>query len=122
MASISFSGNGNNGNGSISGVSLAHRKLSPRERIQLAADVVSGACQYTPTQADIASSFGVHPSQLCRELKEREERKVAKRDRDSWAVDHIVMGWNSASDSALDRAVREIGLARVYDVVDRLTR
>ena len=119
MASTNFT---ENGNGSISGLSLAHRKLSTRERVQLAADVAAGVYRYDPTKAEIAASFKVHPSQLSRELREREGREVAQRDRDSWAVDCIVTGWNSAPDSALDDAVRKIGLARVYDVVARLTR
>jgi len=119
---MAFTNSSGNGNSSISGLSLAHSKLDTRKRIQLAADVATGACQYHPTKAQVAASFKVHPSQLSRELREREQREVARRDRDSWAVDCIVTGWNSASDSALDEAVREIGLARVFDVVDRLTR
>jgi len=119
MAYISTNGNGN---GSISGRSLAHQKLSFRERLTLAADVATGVYRYDPTKAQIASSFKVHPSQLSRELREREGREAARRDHDNWAVDHIVMGWDSASESALDEAVLKIGLARVYDVLDRLTR
>ena len=111
-----------NGNGSISGLSLAHRKLSTRERVQLAADVATGVYRYDPTKAEIAASFKVHPSQLSRELREREQQEAAQRDRDSWAVDCIVVGWNSASDAAVDEAVRKIGIARVFDAVDRLTR
>src|SRR5262249_12431161 len=109
-----------NGGGSISGLSLAHRQLNTRERVQLAADVATCVYRYDPTKAEIAASFKVHPSQLSRELREREQREVAQRDCDSWAVDSIVTAWNSASDSALDDAVHKIGLARVYDVVDRL--
>jgi hypothetical protein len=112
MTSINFS---ENGNGSISGLSLAHRKLSARERVQLAADVASGVYRYDPTNAEIAASFKVHPSRLSRELKGREEREAARHYSDDWAVDHIVMGWNAASESALDKAVLKIGLARVYD-------
>jgi hypothetical protein len=119
MTSTNFS---ENGNGSISGLSLAHRKLSVRERVQLAADVATGVYRYDPTKAEIAATFRVHPSQLSRELKEREGREAAQRDSDNWAVEHIVMGWNSASESALDEAVLKIGLAHVYDVLDRLTR
>jgi IS30 family transposase len=111
-----------NGNGSLSGFSVAHRKLSPRERLALAADVASGVSQFAPTKAQIASSFKVHPSQLSRELREREGREAAQRYQDNRAVECIVSGWNSASESALDEAVLKIGLARVYDVIERLTK
>jgi hypothetical protein len=110
MTSTNFS---ENSNGSISGLSLAHRKLSTRERVRLAADVASGVYRYDPTKTEIAESFKIHPSQLSRELKEREEREAAQRNSDSWAVDHIVMGWSSASEAALNEAVLKIGLARV---------
>jgi Skp family chaperone for outer membrane proteins len=77
MTSITFSGNGN---GSISGLSLAHWKLTRRERVALAADVATGVYRYVPTKGQIASSFKVHPSDLNRELRERERKEAAWRE------------------------------------------
>lgn len=115
-----------NGNGSLSGYRLAHRKLSFRKRLALAADVATGVYRYAPTQAQIASSFQLHPSQLSRELGERKRRQLAatqaaaQHDHDNCVVDDIVRGWNSASESARKEAVRKIGLVRVFDVMDRI--
>jgi hypothetical protein len=90
-------------------------------RVHLAADVASGATRYIPTDAEIAAAFRVSPSSLCEELKAREARGI-KRNGDGAAVASIVDGWNAASDHALDEAVRRIGVARVWGVIDRLTQ
>jgi hypothetical protein len=56
-----------NGNGAaipsitktITGASLAHRRLDKRQRAILAADVFDGLVRFTPTQAQLAQAFGV---------------------------------------------------------------
>ena len=121
-----------NGNGAISGHSLAHQKLSPNKRLALAAGVATGAYQYKQTKAEIAASFKVHPSRLSRVLKAHERRtlaatqatqlaatQAAQRDHDNRAIANIIAGWNSASESARDEAVRKIGLVRLYSVIRR---
>jgi hypothetical protein len=117
MAYITTNGNGN----SIHGRRLAHRKMSHWLRLHLAADAATCACRYIPTDKEIAAAFRVSPSSLCEELKARAERGV-KRNGDGAAIAAIIDGWNAASEPALDEAVRRIGLARVWDVLDRLTK
>jgi len=119
MGYISTNGNGN---GSISGTSVAHRRLNQRARVQLAADVASGDLQYVPTKREIAVLCRVHPSQLSKELRERKERIKGRADKDKQAVMNLTSWWEAASDSALDEAVLKIGVKRVWDVVERLTR
>jgi myo-inositol-1-phosphate synthase len=124
MPHISSSGNGNGH--LISGYSLAHRKLGYEERLQLAVDVKNRVRGYTQTDAEIAASFKVSPSQLSRESKRQAEWEAEnniRSDRDDYAAARIVEGVNIASPSALDKALRDHKevLTKVWDALDRLT-
>jgi hypothetical protein len=123
MAFISTNGNGKN---SVFGISVAHSDPTPAERLRIATDVASGVCDYVPTKQDLAKLLRVHPSQISRELKERqalrEQQEARARDVERKMVEDLVRHWQAAPDTVLDRAVREIGIARVYDVIDRLTK
>src|SRR5262249_29244909 len=59
-------------NGSVvNGRGLHHRKLSLRQRVALAADVVVGERPFEPSQAQYCSLFGITPAALRAELKAR---------------------------------------------------
>jgi hypothetical protein len=115
----------NHQNGQISGRGLAHRKMGYPERLELAADVAEGVRRYEQTHAEIADSFEVSQSSLCRELKERARWRIEhdlKLDRDDYAIACIIEGINIASPSALDKAFREDGIfAKVWKAIDHLT-
>jgi hypothetical protein len=64
--------NGGAVNGSvINGRGLRHRKLSHKQRVALAADVVTGEKPYEPSQAQYCSVFGITPAALRAELRAR---------------------------------------------------
>jgi len=102
-----------NGNGadSLNGRGIKRRKLTPEERVELAADIAMGEVHVTPSLKQTAAATGVSVVDLRNELKERE---VARR------VSSIWNAWEDASDQERETAIRIIGVADVWDVLSRV--
>jgi hypothetical protein len=102
-----------NGNNLISGRGLAHRKLTPRKRRELAVGVVNGVYQYQPTQAEIAASFKVPPAELSRE-------KARNGNGHATDIKAFVQAWHTWSDSERDALVKALGVGSVWDSIARV--
>jgi hypothetical protein len=127
--------NGNGGNGAttlippttkvITGASLAHRQLDKRQRAALAADVISGAVTFTPTQAQIAQIFGVSVPyiQLARKLSPG-KRAAILRGWDSTPFTELMPRRSamlpapngaSITNLQLEHVIRAVGVERVLE-------
>jgi hypothetical protein len=111
-----------NKNGGILGRGLRHRKMSPSERAQLAAAVVTGECSFTLSHAQAAMIFGITARQLCDELKARAEPAVEIIENvpdliDCGKVTAIVDAWIAASEAERKDAVRALGPGSVWDTL-----
>src|SRR5215510_6806386 len=67
---------GYNGNGAISGRGLRRRKLTASQRIDLAADLVSGQRQLVPSFKHAAALLRTTPTQVRERLKARARREA----------------------------------------------
>src|SRR5262249_19955943 len=105
-------------NGSISGRGLAHRKMTPKQRLGLAADVATGTRPYVPSLAQTAATFGVNVARLRQELKERE---VASHDAiREMLVTQFVILWDDLSEAERVKSLGLIGPAPVWDVLAKI--
>jgi hypothetical protein len=123
---MTLSSKNGNGNGHlISGLSLAHQKLSREERLQLAVDVKNRVRLYTPTDAEIAKSFRVSPASFSQEWRWQAEWAVEngiEPDRTAYAVARIAEGINLAPPAALDSVLSEPeAFEKVWAAIERLT-
>jgi len=102
-----------NGNGadSLNGRGIRRRKLTPEERVSLAADVAMGEIHITPSLKQAAGAVGVSVVDLRNELKERE---TARRVASIWNA------WANATDQERESAIQLIGVADVWDVLSRV--
>lgn len=95
--------------GVVNGRGLHHRKLSHKQLVALAADVVTGEKPFEPSQAQYCSIFGITPVALRTELKLR----TATNGNDSSAkVQHFVQSfaaaWADLSEAEREQAFRII--------------
>jgi len=105
----------NSGNGgAVNGRGLHHRKLSHKQRVTLAADVVIGEKPFEPSQAQYCSLFGITPAALRAELK---VRAAANGNGLSEQVKQLVGLWASLSQSERVKAFQTIGTAEVWDAL-----
>jgi len=110
-----FSVSPSNGQGSsqkkaIPGQFIAKATTSyPRNcRAEDAAQWLRGKVEVTPTLKLAAETFGVQPAEVTAARKRLEQRERAK---------HFAV----LSDNAIEHIVREVGVDRVWRVVDKLT-
>jgi hypothetical protein len=101
----------------INGRGLAHRKLSRAERADLAADLVSGRRQFTPSLGQVSALLRVAPGIVREKLRFRARQNGHT---EAAAAEAIVQSWNSGSDSDREVAFRRIGVAEVWDVLSRI--
>src|SRR5262249_48528508 len=102
-----------NGNGadSLNGRGIKRRKLTPEERVSLAADIAMGEVHVTPSLKQTAAATSVSVVDLRNELKEREAaRRIAS----------ICIAWDNATDQEREVATGFIGVADVWDVLSRV--
>jgi len=102
-----------NGNGadSLNGRGIKRRKLTPEERVELAADIAMGEVHVTPSLKLAAAATGVSVTDLRNELKEREgAHRIAA----------ISIAWDNATDREREAAIGLIGVADVWDVIAKV--
>src|SRR5262245_57073495 len=123
-----------NGNGldSVNGRGLERRKLTLAQRLDLAADVVSGRRHLHPSIKATAALLKITPVQVSARLKARAQQEAewlrAERRRrvqeEAEAVnaeaDSIVREWRLSSSEAREVAVQMIGPAAVWDSIARV--
>ena len=106
-----------NVNGScISGRGLARRRLSSKQRIELAADLACGELQLHPSLAQASSLVGVSQTKVRKELKARATARVAE------PVANLVTAWNSATEDQRAEAIEVIGVGVVWDAIASVIR
>lgn len=101
-------------NGSLKGTGLNHRKLSPKGRISLAADVATGVRQVDLSHSQICDVFDVTPPALRAELKARAAANGNGHD------DHVaqfVELWAGFSYAERAHAVQGIGVGDLWNVI-----
>jgi hypothetical protein len=100
----------------VCGRGLARRKLSRKQRIQLAADLACGQLQLHPSLAQVSQLVGVPQTKVREELKAR----AAAHEASHQPATELVVAWESASESERETAIRAIGVAEVWDVIARV--
>jgi len=118
----SLARNGGNGSAAINARGISHRGWTPEQRAAAAADAVLGATHVVPTLGQAATAFNVSATKIRAELKTREAAaEAAERAIDEdYAVNRLIDAWLGASPKAREVAVREIGVAAVWDVIARI--
>jgi len=122
------------GNGSaVNGRGLRHRKMTPREAVELAADIASGR-PFVPARHHLADIFGVPMRSLSEAVKARAAAQEvpaegpAKTPIEEVAVEDVppdvslVRAWHSATPHDREWFVRVVGVDAVWDVIARLIR
>jgi hypothetical protein len=110
-----------NGNGvdAINGRGTLRRKLTPRQRIALGADIALGVTPLAPSLKQSAAAVGISVFELRKELKAREAE--AERERHAeysrQGALPIVSAWDHATAQGRAEAIRLIGVANVWDVL-----
>ena len=121
MLDIVKTSQNHNGNGSdaINGRGTLRRKLTPRQRIALGADIALGVAPLAPSLKQAAAAVGISVFELRKELKARAKfRQTAEQEQwDAEQAGEIVGAWVQASDTARAKAVRAIGVGDVWDVI-----
>jgi hypothetical protein len=110
-----------NGNGAdtINGRGALRRKLTPRQRVALGADIALGVAPLSPSLKQSAAAVGISVFELRKELKARAKlQETAEQEQwDAEQAGEIVGAWVQASDTARAKAVRAIGVGDVWDVI-----
>jgi len=115
---------GFNGNGAISGRGLRRRKLTVNQRIDLAADLVSGQRQLVPSFRQAAALLRTTPTQVRERLKWRgAERRLQVQEGAEMVnaeAEILADAWRSTSAEAHEAAVQMIGPGAVWDAIARV--
>ena len=129
MLDIVKSSSNGNGLNSINGRGLERRKLTLDQRIDLAADFVSGQCQLVPSFKHAAALLRTTPTQVSKRLRARVRREVEWREAEArWRVQNAAEAvnveaeiladtWRSVSPESREVAIRLLGPAAVWDAL-----
>jgi hypothetical protein len=129
---IKFSPNRNNGADVISGRGLGRRKLTPAQRVGLAADFACGQRHLEPSLGQLAALLGVTSSELREELKTRAQREAERRAAEARQrsqaeaetvnaeAEILADTWRSASPESREVAIRLLGPGAVWDALARV--
>jgi len=122
-----------NGNGSaINGRGLRRRKLTLDQRIDLAADFVSGQRQLVPSFKHAAALLRTTPTQVRERLKWRVQREARRQETErrlrtqeeaeavNAEAEILADAWRSTSAEAHEAAVQMIGPGAVWDAIARV--
>jgi len=122
-----------NGNSSaINGRGLRRRKLTLDQRIDLAADFVSGQRQLVPSFKHAAALLRTTPTQVRERLKWRAQREARRRGAErrlqvqegaevvNAEAEILADAWRSTSAEAHEAAVQMIGPGAVWDAIARV--
>jgi hypothetical protein len=99
----------------VRGRGLAHRKLSRKQRLSLAADLATGQCRLDPSLGQISIITGMPVAAISAETKARATRNG--NGHATAATEALVRAWDAASEHERELAVRTIGIAAVWDVI-----
>jgi hypothetical protein len=122
---------GLNGNGAISGRGLRRRKLTIDQRVNLAADLVSGQRQLVPSFKYAAALLRTTPTQVRECLKARAQREAERRAAETrWRsqeeaeavnaeAEVLADTWRSVAPESREVAIRLLGSSAVWDVLAR---
>jgi hypothetical protein len=123
---------GLNGNGAISGRGLRRRKLTIDQRVNLAADLVSGQRQLVPSFKYAAALLRTTPTQVRERLKWRAQREARRQEverrlqvqEEAEAVNAeaeiLADTWRSVSSESREVAIRLLGPGAVWDALARV--
>ena len=122
-----------NGNSSaINGRGLRRRKLTLDQRIDLAADFVSGQRQLVPSFKHAAALLRTTPTQVRERLKWRAQREARRQETErrlrtqeeaeavNAEAEILADAWRSTSAEAHEAAVQMIGPGAVWDAIARV--
>jgi hypothetical protein len=109
----------------INGRGTLRRKLTPRQRIALGADIALGVTPLAPSLKQSAAAVGISVFELRQELKAREWRRAieqrlnlqAEAETVNEQASAIAAAWDAASPVAREAAVRTIGTGVVWDTL-----
>ena len=123
---------GSNGNGAISGRGLRRRKLTVNQRIDLAADLVSGQRQLVPSFKHAAALLRTTPTQVRERLKWRAQREARRQEaerrlqvqeeaeRANAEAEILAATWRSVAPESREVAIRLLGPGAVWDAIARV--
>ena len=116
---------GPNGNGTISGRGLRRRKLTVNQRIDLAADLVSGRRQLVPSFQHAAALLQTTPTQVRERLAQRQEAErrlqaQEKAERTNAEAEILADAWRSVAPESREVAIQLLGSSAVWDVLARV--
>jgi hypothetical protein len=100
-------------NDSVNGRGVKHLKLTPQERIALAADVATGKRPFDPSLAQTCLLLDVPVTAVRAEIKAR----AANGNGPSEGVNRFVEAWAGLSQIDREQALQTIGIAEVWDVL-----
>jgi hypothetical protein len=124
----SLNRNGNGAAAIVNARGISHRGWTPEQRVAAAADAVLGATHVVPSIGQAATAFNVSAPKIRAELKARAAAKEAAEHagreateiEEAYAVNRLIDAWFGASPKAREVAVREVGVANVWDVIARI--
>jgi hypothetical protein len=99
----------------ISGRSIRRRKLTRRQRVKLAADLVSGEVHLDPALKHTCELLQVPAAEVRTELKTR----AAARE-NGQRISTLIKAWDAASELEREAAIHSIGVAAVWDRLARV--
>jgi cytochrome c556 len=105
-----------NKNGAINGRSLSYCNLSEQERVQAAADAVTGVRRFIPSIRQAAEDFKTTPAKVSAEL----DRRAAQQRTEQ--VRGIAQAIRCLPDKFRDAVIDQAGVGIVWESLDRLTR
>jgi hypothetical protein len=121
-----------NGNSAINGRGLRRRKLTLDQRIDLAADFVSGQRQLVPSFKHAAALLRTTPTQVRERLKWRAQREARRQEAErrlqaqeeaeavNAEAEILADTWRSVAPESREVAIRLLGPAAVWDVIARV--
>lgn len=93
----------------VSGRGIRRRKLTRRQRVTLAADLVSGEARLAPSLNQVCELLRIPPVDVRGEL-EAPTRETAQ------TTSALIGSWHAATEPEREEAVRTIGVAEVWEV------
>ena len=121
-----------NGNSAINGRGLRRRKLTLDQRIDLAADFVSGQRQLVPSFKHAAALLRTTPTQVRERLKWRAQREARRQEAErrlqaqeeaeavNAEAEILADTWRSVAPESREVAIRLLGPAAVWDALARV--
>jgi hypothetical protein len=103
----------------VHGRGLAHRKLSRKQWLSLAADLATGQCRLDPSLGQISAITGMPVAAIRAEIKARTARN-GNGNGHAIAIEAFVQAWHAWSDSERDAVVKALGIGTVWDTISRV--